>query len=124
MGPRHWRLGALLVAWVSLSCGGDAGDPTPLPALARSAPESGATDVPVTGWIVLDFEAAAPASVDSFRLDCDGEVALTVSQVSDTRLVVNPRGELPADESCALAWEGPGGSLRFRTAAAGEPAVI
>jgi len=127
--------GVRLLALLPFSVLGAACDPTipgPLvpsetPPLLASSPADGASDVPTTSWIVLDFTAKVRSPAKArFYLVCaseDGVRTLSAQRLTPSRLVVNPRAPLPAGDVCQLAWsttEGPA-TLEFATAAAGVP---
>lgn len=107
--------------------------PVPAPPLVSSDPAEGASGVPRTAWLRLDFAAAvAEPTRAAFRLDCGSaaepwsEREISVAGVSAESVVVNPAGELPAGARCGLSWPGEAGLevLLFETAAAGAPAEI
>jgi len=107
--------------------------PTPTPALLTSAPVDGATAVPRTSWVRLEFASAvADAARGGVALACNEGNFLSVSKAIDVHFVgssvlaVNPVGQLPAAASCALTWYGPGGveHVGFKTAGNGAPATI
>jgi len=100
----------------------------PLPAWVSSAPREGATDVPRTAWLRLDF-AAEPVreALAGIALDCGaGTPSIGVEVLGDGVVLVNPNGELPAEARCTVAWMGPSGpeALGFDVAAAGAEAVV
>ncbi len=100
---------------------------TILPALVASLPAAHDENVPVTAWIVLRFAEAPLATVEDFTLVCSGRVVdATLSPLPGDRVVVNPRGTLPAAAPCVLGWRGMEGprALAFTTAAPAEPAII
>jgi len=100
----------------------------PLPQIAGSDPADGAIDVPSTAWFRLDFSAeVVDASFSGFALQCGGpSLAVTVSRISSTSLVVNPVGALPGSATCSLSWPAQAGdpALHFTTAAAGPAASV
>lgn len=143
MGPgpaRRWATASLLLSAVAAGCDGcgeeadggtgGGGSPSilPLPALVASSPERGAL-VARTAWVVLTFDAPVPVDrLAGLGLACEGaEVPEIDTDIFDsTRVVVNPRAELPAGAGCSVTWPGPAGeeSLEFSVAAAGEPVPV
>jgi len=93
--------------------------------LVGSTPADGATDVPSTEWIRLNFAADLPGGAGhKVRLDCGSSTpAIDVDAVGRTTLVVNPRSRLPASGSCSVRLPD-GSSISFQVAAAGDPAVV
>ncbi|HVH06305.1 MAG TPA: hypothetical protein VNE71_09940, partial [Myxococcota bacterium] len=111
-----------LIALVQGTC-----DPA-LPPLAASRPAMGATNVARTTWVELDFTAPIPAVV-AFRLSCDGGVTfrnVTMHHVTPEKVVLNPKGALPAGQNCTVGWRTPSGpaAIGFTTAAAGAPVNV
>ena len=102
--------------------------PDAAPALAASVPSAGASNVPRTAWLRLDFAAAlSPSALDGFVLVCNGLAHPTAAHAVEPSLVViDPEGELPVSASCALIWVGPEGAatLEFSTAPHGAPANV
>ena len=107
--------------------------PVPTPALLSSDPTAGASNVPRTAWLRLEFAGAVTAaSQKEFHLDCGGHGelwsgrAIAVHALEPSVLVVNPVGQLPANVECGLSWQGAAGleALVFQTAAAGAPAEV
>lgn len=107
--------------------------PVPAPALLSSNPAAGATDVPRTAWLHLEFASAVPdAARQQIRLDCGGggtawaPRTMTVHALQPSVLVVDPAGELPAGAHCGLSWQAAAGPavLLFETAAAGAGAEV
>lgn len=101
----------------------------PTPALLGAEPDFGASDVPPTSWIVLEFaDVVVEEARASFLLACDGVPrGIAVQRLGPSRLLVNPIGELPGGASCALSWAGPDGTeaLTFATAEVAQtPAVV
>ena len=101
---------------------------TPAPSLLSSVPAQGATDVPRTEWLQLEFMSAASGDVlGAFELSCGSVPAdFTARALQPPLLVVNPTGELPGGSACVLSWPGPTGTeqLGFSSAAAGPPATV
>lgn len=115
--------------------GGDATDaeswspPHDMPELVGLSPKDGASDVPVTAWVVLEFEQRPQDVVDDdFQLTCDASsVDFEAIPLEDERVVVNPVAKLPATSPCEVAWQGPDGSERrrgFETAGSGKKATV
>ncbi len=106
--------------------------PTPAPPLLASDPAPGASRVPRTAWLRLDFAAPpAPAVPSGLQLGCvqDGrrvERAALVRFLAPATLVVAPLEDLPPSARCGLEWQGPTGrqSLPFETAAAGTAVPV
>ena len=100
----------------------------PLPQLVSSVPAQGATEIPRTAWLRLDFaDAVTDGSLSGFALQCDGAAhAIALSRISASVLVVNPVGELPGGVSCSLSWPTQAGSdaLDFSTAPAAGAATV
>lgn len=117
----------LLLPLLATAC--DRPRPGPvLPPLLASTPAAEATEVPVSAWIDLRFHGPLrPNSELSFRLDCETQTAFLPVSIwtnrSPGRVVIDPRGALPADATCTLSWKARFGpdTVRFRTAAAGAP---
>jgi hypothetical protein len=98
----------------------------PMPPLTDSQPRPGATDVPATAWLILDFAAEPrPESFTSLALDCGGALPIHVEPLGDARILVNPEGPMPAAR-CSLTWLGPNGKtgVDFTVAPASDPLVI
>jgi len=107
--------------------------PTATPPLLSSVPTNDANDVSRAAWLRLDFASAVvPAALESFQLACStggkrgALLAIGISFIGPSELVVNPVGQMPGGASCALLWFGPGGNefLSFRTALPGAPATV
>ena len=104
------------------------GCPAPaLPAIVASDPPDGATAVPVTAWLRLEFAGAVDRDDfgDLVRIECDGirRAGVATRVLSERALAFVPSDTLPADAACALTL--PGQRLAFHTAAAGvAPTVV
>lgn len=106
------------------------GCPAPvLPAIVASDPPAGASGVPRTTWIRVDFAAAVdPADFSELaRLYCFNDpgasAEVRITALSPTALVFDPLDpELRDGAPCSL--ELPGLSVPFTTAAAGDPATV
>jgi len=106
--------------------------PVPAPALVSSSPAAGASNVPRTAWLRLEFVSAVPLAAQQLRLDCGGGSAvwghrpISVHALQPSVLIVNPSADLPAGAQCVLSWQGPAGpkTLLFETAVAGAPAEV
>ena len=106
--------------------------PTPAPRLLASDPAPGASQVPRTAWLRLDFVAPpAPAALPGFALGCwrgNGYAAVPTlaSPLAPASVVLAPSADLPPSARCELEWQGPDGpeTLAFETAAAGPPAEV
>jgi hypothetical protein len=93
-----------------------------IPTLSASTPADGATNVPSSAWIRLEFAADIdPTNLDGFELSCE-DVGFTASAtaIAPNVVVINPRD--PLFDNCHVAWRG--GSLSFSVAAAGAPATV
>ncbi|MGH7787859.1 MAG: Ig-like domain-containing protein [Candidatus Binatia bacterium] len=99
--------------------------PEMLPALRTSDPSDGATNVPRTAWIRLEFaEAANPLDVPSDALSCASGGAARAHAVLPDVIVLNPIDLLPAGETCTIALPGQA-PITFTVAPEGaSPTVI
>jgi len=123
-------IGTTTLGIVANGCGGELKLPpeTPTPSLIETYPADGDADVARSVWITMTFnEAPEPASFDTIGLDCGaGSHSIRVDLIDETRVVVNPKDELPPSSRCTLTWRGPTGAeeIGFDVAAAGEPAPV
>ena len=93
-----------------------------LPPLASSIPANGATDVPRTEWIRLQFGAPIEGGAEAMRLLCgDAEQLVTKTVLDGSTLVLNPGGDLPPGP-CHVTWAE--NDVAFSVAAAGAPATV
>jgi hypothetical protein len=120
------RRAAAAALGIALLLGGSACWP-PLPVLLLSDPAPGAV-VARSAWLVLTF-AEAPSVPASRRLSlvCDDTLQLVgVHRLAGGRVIVNPRGELPAGAACTLDVYTVEGRVQipFTTRAAGAPFAV
>jgi hypothetical protein len=92
--------------------------------LVGSDPADGATNVPRTAWVVLQFDDPARAkATNEVALDCGESTPAIDVDVTEHALVVNPRGDLPAGAMCSVRLPD-GSSIGFTATTAGAPAVV
>ena len=107
---------------------GSIGIVPPTTPLVSSSVANGATDVPRTVWIRLDFsDGLDPRAARGVVLDCGaGTPAYDVDVLGKTTLVVNPRAELASAASCDVVFSDATGSQRihFDVATNGPAAVV
>ncbi|NNL68059.1 MAG: hypothetical protein HKP30_17555 [Myxococcales bacterium] len=117
----------LLPLLLAVACEKPPADGPPLPPLLASTPAAGASQVPTTSWIVLDFAAKVRSlKARQFSLACASETefhAVRAHNVGVSRVVLDPNGPLPPDDDCVVRWESIGGpvALGFATAGQGAP---
>jgi hypothetical protein len=107
---------------------GAVSQPFPTTPLTGSSIAEGATNVPRTTWIRLDFGSGLdPRAANGVTLDCgSGTPGYDVDLFGSTTFVVNPRAPLDPSASCVVTFRGPTGSqqIHFEVAAQGAAAVV
>lgn len=120
------RSAAAAALGIALLLGGNSCWP-PLPALVLSDPAPGAV-VARTAWLVLTFAEAPSVSANRrLSLVCDDTLQLVdVRRLAGGRVIVNPRGELPAGAACTLRVYTVDGRIQipFTTRAAGAAFAV
>jgi hypothetical protein len=106
----------------------DSGDPGaiyPEAKLVKSAPADGATGVPGTTWVRLDFAEGIPEKAGrAVHLDCGEDTPpIDVDALGNKTLVVNPKDRLPGGSTCTVRLPD-GSEIGFTVAEAGAPAVV
>jgi hypothetical protein len=102
------------------------GSVTPTITLVGSDPADGASNVPATAWVRLDFAPPLVPSVATVTLDCGAGTPDIDVDALGTTLVVNPRAPLPAQAMCTVSYAASAGTehIGFTVAAKGAAAVV
>ena len=116
-----------MAATLLCACG-SSDDPVELPALTTTSPIFGSGNLPVTTWLVLNFDEPVQVDLeDAFALDCDGETPeFDADLVSESTVVINPRQAFSAGSLCRLSWRSTDKkeTLDFGVTATSDPVAL